>query len=203
MEVEIPHVPRPEVTLGFLTAVLESLGYVPFNGYEFTVGDCLYDSFSFLIGEPAAQIRNKCMDVLPTVMGQCLMAGYPAVPVDLRVHGVPSVMEYRRRQRLSFATHGDASLQGDFACVQCFAFAYARDVVVWSVGNWELKFGHFGSAEPLQLFYTDNGRNGHFVPVVPKSLAQFFLLPLLEDPMVGCGCYVVQPNGCCVLGAGV
>ena len=82
---------------------------------------------------------------------------------------------------------------------QCCAFVFARDVIVWNVGGWEVKFGHFGSAEPLQLLYTGSGREGHYIPVVPKALAQLYLLPLQvqEIPQVGWSCYVVLPNGCC------
>ena len=89
------------------------------------------------------------------------------------------MLEYRRRQRLSFASDGDASLQGDYSCVQCNAFVFARDDIVWNVGGWEVKFGHFGSAEPLQLLYTGSGREGHYILVVPKALAQLYLLVLL------------------------
>ena len=204
MEVEIPHVPRPEVTLEWLTAMLDSLGYVAFHEYPFTAGNCLYDSLSFLTGMPAPQIRNMCMDVLPTIVGQCLVDGYPAIPVDLKVHGVSSMVDYRRRQRLSFASDGDASLQGDYSCVQCNAFVFARDVIVWNVGGWQVQFGHFGSAEPLQLLYTGTGREGHFIPVVPKALAQFFLLPLQIQgiPRVGWCCCIGLSICCCWRGCG-
>ena len=168
-----------------IDTILEKEGLYILNSFKYIVGDCLFDSFQYLLHNKytSTKLQKGTIDYYMSCLQRGEKDAIDSYNLELNsqtlydLHKVTSIASYLHRMQLSASpTRGNSEigLWGDVFCIHWLSKWLNIQECVWSLTRGK-KYLHFNSTSHAEsyslLFHDNNPLYGHFEPLVSSKFS--------------------------------